>query len=132
MRPPTAPRCRRWQSIAARCFRSLSATGSYNRSGGGGGVNQAITTATGTAITSGSGATEHLQRRRTGSWTHRRLGPDPPTVESDVAKAQASAADVAAARLSAQITLAEDYFQLRAAEEQGACTRPTSRTSGMP
>jgi hypothetical protein len=39
-------------------------------------------------------------------------------VESDVAKAQASAADVAAARLSAQITLAEDYFQLRAADEQ--------------
>lgn len=40
------------------------------------------------------------------------------TVESDVAKAEASAADVAAALLLAQITLAEDYFQLRAADEQ--------------
>jgi len=40
------------------------------------------------------------------------------TVESDVARSQASAADVAAALLSAQITLAEDYFQLRAADEQ--------------
>jgi NodT family efflux transporter outer membrane factor (OMF) lipoprotein len=39
-------------------------------------------------------------------------------VESDIAKAQVSAADVAAARLSAQITLAQDYFQMRAAEEQ--------------
>jgi NodT family efflux transporter outer membrane factor (OMF) lipoprotein len=39
-------------------------------------------------------------------------------VESDVAKAQADAADIAAARLSAQDTLAQDYFQLRAAEQE--------------
>jgi NodT family efflux transporter outer membrane factor (OMF) lipoprotein len=39
-------------------------------------------------------------------------------LESDVSKSQASAADVAAARLSAQATLAQDYFQLRAAEEE--------------
>jgi NodT family efflux transporter outer membrane factor (OMF) lipoprotein len=40
------------------------------------------------------------------------------TVESDVANAQASAADLAAAQLSAQATLASDYFQLRIADEQ--------------
>ncbi len=40
------------------------------------------------------------------------------TVESDVANAQASAADLAAAQLSAQATLATDYFQLRIADEQ--------------
>lgn len=39
------------------------------------------------------------------------------TVESDIATAQASAADLAAARLSAQAALATDYFQLRIADE---------------
>src|SRR5262249_29729742 len=39
------------------------------------------------------------------------------TVESDVASAQASAADLAVARLSAQSALAIDYFELRAADE---------------
>jgi outer membrane protein TolC len=40
------------------------------------------------------------------------------TVEADVASAQASAADLAAARLSAQSELAQNYFQLRVLDVQ--------------
>ncbi len=99
---------------------TLGVDGAFTRSGTGGQQTQTITTASGAAITTGAGG----NRRSTWSlgaqanWTIDVWGRIRRQVESDVARAQASAADVAAARLSAQITLAEDYFQLRAAEEQ--------------
>ncbi|HXQ80786.1 MAG TPA: efflux transporter outer membrane subunit [Opitutaceae bacterium] len=40
------------------------------------------------------------------------------TVEADIAAAQANAADLASARLSTQGTLAQDYIELRAADDQ--------------
>jgi NodT family efflux transporter outer membrane factor (OMF) lipoprotein len=51
------------------------------------------------------------------SWTPDLWGRIRRTVESDVANAQASAGDLASARLSMQGTLASDYLQLRVADE---------------
>ena len=102
-------------------FPTVTATGAYTRSGGASGVNQAITTGSGTTITTGTGTSSRHSIYSAGaqaSWSIDIWGHIRRLVESDVAKAQASAAEVAAARLSAQITLAEDYFQLRAADEQ--------------
>jgi NodT family efflux transporter outer membrane factor (OMF) lipoprotein len=102
-------------------FPSISANAGATRSGSASGVNQAITTSSGTTVTTGTGGNGHRTTYSAGaqaSWSIDVWGRIRRLVESDVAKAQASAADVAAARLSAQITLAEDYFQLRAADEQ--------------
>jgi NodT family efflux transporter outer membrane factor (OMF) lipoprotein len=102
-------------------FPSVTVTGGATRSGGANGANQAITTASGTTVTTGVGGNGHRTIYSAGaqaSWTIDVWGRIRRLVESDVAKAQASAADVAAARLSAQVVLAEDYFQLRAADEQ--------------
>jgi NodT family efflux transporter outer membrane factor (OMF) lipoprotein len=101
---------------------SIGVTGGATRSSSSNGVSQAITTANGTSITTGgpgaSGKRTIYSAGAQASWSIDVWGRIRRLVESDVARAQASAADVAAARLSAQVTLAEDYFQLRAADEQ--------------
>jgi NodT family efflux transporter outer membrane factor (OMF) lipoprotein len=51
------------------------------------------------------------------SWAPDLWGKISRTVESNIATAQASAGDLASARLSAQGTLASDYLQLRVADE---------------
>ena len=102
-------------------FPSVSVNAGATRSGSASGVNQAITTSSGAAVTSGAGGNGHRTTFSAGaqaSWSLDVWGRIRRLFESDAAKAQASAADVAAARLSAQVTLAEDYFQLRAADEQ--------------
>jgi NodT family efflux transporter outer membrane factor (OMF) lipoprotein len=116
-----------WSAVAAigvdrgSLFPSLSANAGVTRSGSANGVNQAITTSAGTTVTTGAGANSHHTTYSAGaqaSWSIDVWGRIRRLVESDVAKAQASAADVAAARLSAQVLLAQDYFQLRAADQQ--------------
>jgi NodT family efflux transporter outer membrane factor (OMF) lipoprotein len=109
-------------------FPSLSASGSYTRAGSGtAGVSQAIGTGSGATVTTtttpggttrGATARSIYSAGGQASWTIDVWGRIRRQIESDAAKAQTDAADVAAAKLSAQISLAEDYFQLRAADEQ--------------
>ena len=104
-------------------FPTLSVTGSGTRSGQGGTRGSSfITTAGGAAITTGggrgSGSQSTIDLAADASWSVDLWGRIRRTLESDVATAQADAADLANARLSAQAQLATLYFELRAADEQ--------------
>ena len=92
----------------------VSATGT--RSGGPGG--RSATSGTTTTATITSHAVNQFELAGTASWDIDIWGKIRRTIESDVASAQASEADLAAARLSAQATLATDYIELRVADEQ--------------
>jgi NodT family efflux transporter outer membrane factor (OMF) lipoprotein len=91
----------------------FSQTRSQSGSGGAGG---GLVTAGG--FLSRAGAARNQYTLSAGaSWAPDIWGKIRRTVESDVANAQASAAELAGARLSAQATLAIDYFDLRTQEE---------------
>lgn len=98
-------------------FPDIGLNGDATRSGGSGSRNGALSGPSG-FVQNGSGTRTLYSADATGSWDLDIWGKIRRELESDVSKAQASAADVAAARLSAQETLAADYFQLRAAEEE--------------
>jgi NodT family efflux transporter outer membrane factor (OMF) lipoprotein len=85
-------------------FPSVSLTGAGTRSGQGGAKTSAVNS--------------KIDLTADASWSADLWGRIRRTVESDVANAQASAADLASARLSAQAQLATLYFELRAADEQ--------------
>ena len=99
-------------------FPSFDLTGSAIRSGGGGGGNSRGSSS---RVSSGGGrggfAQNSFEVDAQASWAPDIWGSIRRTVESDVANAQVSAADLAAARLLAQATLAADYFQLRVEDE---------------
>lgn len=99
-------------------FPSIDLDGSGTRAGGQGSRGGTLTTLPSGVVAAGSGTRTLYDAGASASWDLDIWGKIRRQLESDVAKAQASAADVAAARLSAQATLAEDYFELRAAEEE--------------
>lgn len=106
----------------------LTANGSVRRARSGGGSGGFGSTGIGTSATGGSvtvfssggsdSAQTHYQPSLSASWDLDVWGRIRRTIESDVASAEASAADLAAAKLSAQAELATDYFQLRSLDEQ--------------
>lgn len=93
-------------------YPTISLTGSGTRSGQGSGIvsgeGEGRSGVTSSTVNLGAAATWDIDL-----WGRIRR-----TVESDVANAQASAADLANARLSAQGQLATLYFELRASDEQ--------------
>lgn len=91
----------------------VSATGT--RSGGAG---ASAKLAAGAAAAAQSHPKNQFELAGTGTWDIDIWGKIRRTIESDVANARASEADLAAARLSAQAQLAIDYIALRVADEQ--------------
>jgi NodT family efflux transporter outer membrane factor (OMF) lipoprotein len=98
-------------------FPTISVNGSATRSGQGrGSTTSGLTTASG-VTRFGRGVQTQYDLTADATWSLDLWGRIRRTVEGDIANAQASAADLASARLSAQATLAINYFDLRANDE---------------
>jgi NodT family efflux transporter outer membrane factor (OMF) lipoprotein len=97
----------------AQLFPTLTASFGGQRGGGGGG-----TAAVSSAVGSGAGGSTHTEFTLEGvlSWQPDVWGTIRRQIESRKAGVQVSEANLANARLSAQATLATDYFDLRAAD----------------
>ena len=74
--------------------------------------------ASGSQVSTARGATNNYSLSLAATWEADVWGRVRRTVEANQASAQASAADLEAARLSAQAELAQNYFQLRALDTQ--------------
>ncbi|MGZ9712735.1 efflux transporter outer membrane subunit [Glaciimonas sp. GNP009] len=103
------------QQSQAAYFPTVGANVSATRSGGGGASNR--TSNTNSTSGSSSASTSHSLSLNA-SWEPDLWGRVRRTVESNQANAQASAANLQAAKLSAQSALAQDYWQLRILDAQ--------------
>jgi NodT family efflux transporter outer membrane factor (OMF) lipoprotein len=96
-------------------FPTATVNASAQRSRGGGAAGGGTTPVGGGG--GGGRISNFFSTSTTASWTPDLWGRIRRIVESDVANAQASAGDLASARLAAQGLLASDYLQLRVADE---------------
>ena len=94
---------------------TVGVTASATRSGGPGGRSAAGTPVAGTPL---GHPVNDFSLAGNATWEFDLWGKIRRELESTEASAQASEADLAAARLSAQATLASDYIELRVADEQ--------------
>jgi NodT family efflux transporter outer membrane factor (OMF) lipoprotein len=98
-------------------IRNGSSSGSFTSLSTGSSSGGSTTTGVSTVIPTKSATTSTYNAGISASWVIDIWGQIRRTVESDKASAQSSAAALAAARLSAQATLATDYFELRAQDQ---------------
>lgn len=107
------------QSARAAFYPTLSANTSMTRSGQGGG-SSTVRTSDGSVITSsgGGGISKNYNANLGVSWELDVWGRLRRGLEADRASAEASLADLAAARLSLQSELVQNYLQLRVMDEQ--------------
>ena len=102
----------------AALFPTVGLTGSAQRSDHGVGTVVTAPGGSGGVVTPGGGARNSYQLGAQASWEPDLWGKIRRTVEAAGAQAQASEADIANAKLSAQSQLAIDYVALRADDEQ--------------
>jgi NodT family efflux transporter outer membrane factor (OMF) lipoprotein len=118
------------QEARASLFPTVGVTANVSRGSGisGGGSGSASSTSTSVSPAGGGGGSvprTQYSVEGTIDWTPDVWGRVRRQVESQVAAAQVSAADLANARLSAQMTLATDYFDLRAEDSLEDLLRET-------
>jgi NodT family efflux transporter outer membrane factor (OMF) lipoprotein len=114
----------------AQLFPTVDLDGSGTKSGAGGskgaGTGTVITGAGGsTVLAGGNSASTQYRVSADASWAPDIWGRIRRTIEGAKSNAQASAADLAAAKLTAQAELATDYFGLRAADAEVALDQAT-------